>query len=299
MNAAPPRFQIHDRNDATGVPVGLNATFYLPYAHAALAPAVLHALERYQRAVGPQVLTSYADEDGEWQRLDSQGWETVRRGMQDAPWANVHLSDSSPEAPFRFDYVGRERVDGPLEDGGGEVSAVSFWLPTGFLEQHGPRKTRELLVALAEPLPFSSGNAGLAFSDALDVSANARQVRRACLRYPGLDVLRPGITSLTIGTRVRGPSWLTFMGELVLSQLGGVDALRSRLTTPGITVQALEQASAVVTLGDWPEVGDGEPLPAYRELARVLEPWMLWGEGESLLGLTPEEARRWERRFLD
>ncbi|AKQ63664.1 hypothetical protein A176_000576 [Myxococcus hansupus] len=46
-------------------------------------------------------------------------------------------------------------------------------------------------------------------------------------------------------------------------------------------------------------MGDGEPLPAYRELARVLEPWMLWGEGESILGLTPEEARRWERRFLD
>ncbi|WP_021781149.1 type VI immunity family protein [Myxococcus hansupus] len=299
MSIPPPKLQLQDRDNATGVSVGLSATFYLPYAHAPLAPVVLQSLERYQRAVGPQVLTSYAGEDGEWQHLDSRGWAAVRREMQDAPWANVLLSDASPEAPFRFEYVRRDRVDGPLESGVGEVSVVTFWLSTGFLEQHGPREARELMVALAEPLPFSSGNAGLAFSAALDVSANVRQVRRACLRYPGLDVLRPGITSLNIGTRVRGPSWLTFLGTPVLGQLGGVDALRARLTTPGITVQALEQASAVVTLGEWPEMGDGEPLPAYRELARVLEPWMLWGEGESILGLTPEEARRWERRFLD
>ncbi|MFY0576656.1 type VI immunity family protein [Cystobacter fuscus] len=34
---------------------------------------------------------------------------------------------------------------------------------------------------------------------------------------------------------------------------------------------------AVVALGPWPEAGDlrqGQTLPAYRELARVLEPWL-------------------------
>jgi hypothetical protein len=57
----------------------------------------------------------------------------------------------------------------------------------------------------------------------------------------------------------------------------------------------------VVTLGKWPEAGDteqGHTLPAYRELARVLEPWLhmkraCWG------GFSAEDMRRWERRFLD
>ncbi|WP_255207998.1 type VI immunity family protein [Myxococcus sp. AM009] len=222
--------------------------------------------------------------------------------MQEEPWANIHLSDAPPEAHFRFDYLGRERVDSPFANGLGEVSAVSFWFSTDYLEQHGPRQTRKLLMALAAPLPFASGNAGLAFSGSLDVAANIRQVRRDCLRYPGLEVLRLSMTSLRIGTRVRGPSWLTFLGAPLLSQLGGAAQLGSRLNTPSTTVQAVEATSAVVTLGDWPATGDSEhdePLSGYRELARALEPWTLWGEGESILGLEPEAARRWERRFLD
>lgn len=302
MNAHPPRLRLHGRDDTPGVSAGLSASFYLPYAHSSVATAVLQSLEVYQRAVGPRVLTSYEGDDGEWQPLDSHGWAEVHRGMQEEPWANVHLSGASPEAAFRFDYLGRERVDAPSVSGLGEVSAVSFWLSTEYMEQRGPRQTRELLMALAAPLPFASGNAGLAFSGSLDVAANIRQVRRDCVRYPGLDVLRLSMTSLRIGTRVRGPSWLTFLGAPVLSQLGGADQLRSRLNAPSTTVQAEKGTSAVVTLGDWPATGDsehGEPLSSYRELARVLEPWTLWGEGESILGLDPEAARRWERRFLD
>jgi hypothetical protein len=79
-----------------------------------------------------------------------------------------------------------------------------------------------------------------------------------------------------------------------------VEALRSRLHSPGTTVQEWEGGRAVVRLGEWPEAGDteqGHTLPAYRELARVLEPWLY--EGHGLSGFPPEDMRRWERRFLD
>jgi hypothetical protein len=79
-----------------------------------------------------------------------------------------------------------------------------------------------------------------------------------------------------------------------------VEVLRSRLRSPGTTVQQLEGGRAVVTLGEWPEAGDteqGRTLPAYRELARVLEPWLY--QGRELLDFPPEDMRRWERRFLD
>ena len=59
---------------------------------------------------------------------------------------------------------------------------------------------------------------------------------------------------------------------------------------------------AVVTLGEWPEAGDteqGQTLPAYRELARVLEPWLYHREKVFSRDFPREDTRRWERRFLD
>ncbi|HLM43445.1 MAG TPA: type VI immunity family protein, partial [Myxococcaceae bacterium] len=76
----------------------------------------------------------------------------------------------------------------------------------------------------------------------------------------------------------------------VLGELGGAAGLRARLHSPGTTVQELEGERVVVTLGPSPDAGDteqGRTLPAYRELARVLEPWLY---------LT---SSQWERRFLD
>jgi hypothetical protein len=71
-------------------------------------------------------------------------------------------------------------------------------------------------------------------------------------------------------------------------------------------VQSLDGEHALVTLGPEPEAGDlahSQPLPSYRELARVLEPWLEpfpWGflhrQGRTT---DEEELRRWWRRFLD
>jgi hypothetical protein len=64
----------------------------------------------------------------------------------------------------------------------------------------------------------------------------------------------------------------------------------------------LDGERAVVTLGPWPEAGDTEQsntLPAYRELARVLEPWLYHDPPVQDDDFTPEDMLRWERRFLD
>ncbi|WP_255208001.1 type VI immunity family protein [Myxococcus sp. AM009] len=118
--------------------------------------------------------------------------------------------------------------------------------------------------------------------------------------YPGLDIIDLGELSWKLGTRVRGPSWLTFLGQPVLDELNGATGLQTRLSAAGTTVQSLDDNRAVVTLGEWPEAGDmdqGDRLPAYRELARALAPWTY--REEHLRGLGAEAQRRWERRFLD
>ncbi|EPX63056.1 hypothetical protein D187_006466 [Cystobacter fuscus DSM 2262] len=130
------------------------------------------------------------------------------------------------------------------------------------------------------------------------------RIRTELLRHPGLS-LNHGSTPDWMGTRVDGVHWLNFLGPPVLQELGGVSALRSRLHSPETTVQPIDGTRAIVTLGDWPEAGDltqGNSLPAYRELGRVLEPWLdkpFKAPRFRVEGFTPEEATSWARRFLD
>lgn len=168
-------------------------------------------------------------------------------------------------------------------------------------EEHGPARVRELALELAEGLPFNSGHAGLSFHVQMEVLGLAKHIREDCFRYPGLDIPELHTVSGEIGTCVKGASWLTFLGQPVLGELGGVAGLRERLRSPEISVKELGGERAVVTLGEWPEAGDteqGKTLPAYRELARVLAPW-LWEKRIPWDAFTVEDMRRWEHRFND
>lgn len=280
---------------------GLSICFFMKRPHAEVVPGLMRSFETYLRTVGPTALNAYVDEEGEWRRLDEEGWGHTRQRLMNPRHAHVRLVDSSSgEVRYRFDYQGRPLDEPSVHSDPDETGFVHYWLPSELLEERGPQWVRERVLEIAAPLPFNSGNAGLAFNCRMELVSTRREVRSHCFRYPGMDVLHPSWTSLSIGTRVRGPSWLTFLGQPVLGELGGVSGLRSRLHTPGTTVQELEGDRAVVTLGPWPEAGDteqGKDLPAWRELARVLEPFTFW-EG-NLLGLDPEDERRWERRFLD
>ncbi|CAM3948748.1 hypothetical protein COSO111634_29730 [Corallococcus soli] len=119
------------------------------------------------------------------------------------------------------------------------------------------------------------------------------------LQHPGVDVLDLQRTAYDIGTRLRVPHWMTFIGDPALSEMGGTDFLRSQLHTPGTTVESLDASRAVVTLGPAPEPGGpDQPLPAYRELARVLEPWAFHAP-HGPPGFPAATFQQWDRRFLD
>ncbi|WP_224363614.1 DUF3396 domain-containing protein [Hyalangium versicolor] len=303
MSVHYPRIRIQAENGFVVVREGLDITFYMRHRHDDIAPKVHLALEAYLRSVGADALGWYADDEGELQPLDIAGWELVWRQMRAPSSAAIQLFDASnTETRYRFEYWGRTLEDTPLFKKANIVSAVSFWLPTEFLEEHGPGHVRELALELAAHLPFCSGHAGLSFNGDLDLSGVAPHVSPYYFRYPGLDIPRMSWRSLHLGNRVVGPQWLTFLGQPVLGELGGAAALRSHLISPETTVQALEGDRAVVTLGPWPEAGDterGDTLPAYRELARVLEPWLFREPNGSMAGIPRQDVPRWERRFLD
>ncbi|MBN1203873.1 MAG: DUF3396 domain-containing protein [Myxococcaceae bacterium] len=264
----------------------------------------MRALEIYLEAVGgPQVFTQYAGYEDETQTLDAASWAWVRREMSAPQIGFADLRDDPAEQRYRFEYEGQDLRPEPDILRTGPVNFVFFWLPTEYLETHGPARVRELALTLASLLPYDSGHGGLSFNSSFVFAETAQSIKKICFRYPGIDIpMRGGLASL-LGTRIDGVHWLNFLGPVVLKSLGGVEALRARLSSPGTTVQELGDGRALVSLGEWPEAGDleaGKDLPAYRELARVLEPCLFELTGEYGAGkFSKEELRRWGRRFLD
>jgi hypothetical protein len=158
---------------------------------------------------------------------------------------------------------------------------------------------------MASHLPFASGHAGLALDVAYDRWERLDSLRPLIFRHPGFD-LRDATLRDPVGTRVDGVHWLNFLGPPVLTALGGTAGLRTRLQSPSTSVQEVGRERAVVTLGPEPEAGDlaqGQTLPPYRELARVLEPWQEpfpWGFlSRQKRTREEEDMRRWWKRFLD
>jgi hypothetical protein len=287
--------------DHLAIRESLSICFYMRRTHQEVGASVLKALEVYRHAVGPQALAWYADDQESWSELDAQGWEFIRRDLLEGQFAFVELRDNVEGAgQFQFDYRGRW-LDNPADAGRSDlVSVVRFWLSTEYLEEHGPARVQALALALARELPFDSGHAGLCFNPE-EWLGMFHDLRRVCLQYPGMDIPDMHGASMDLGTRLRGVHWVNFLGPAVLEELGGVQGLRTRLTSPGITVEPFGAQRACIVLGEWPEAGgteQGRLLPAYRELARVLEPW-LYHRKLPFHDFTEEDTRRWERRFLE
>ena len=301
----------------------IRLVLHLPLDHPDLSASVNRALDVYLSAIGqgPEILSEWCDVEGELDvfPLDDVGWDFTRSTLSPSQGERF-LDDCKDEkyilrrvkkgfdccvelfggesglSGYGFYYWSRLPWRTPVQD---EVSLVSFSWPTEFLESHGPERMRELILELAALLPYASAHAGLAFFSPSHWGPSMRAIRDEAFRYPGLDVTHG---QQNLGTRVDGVHWLNFLGPQVLESVGGFSALRARLHSPGTTVQPLDGSRAVVTLGSWPEAGDlsrGETLPAYHELAHVLEPVLYpCPPHEEWDGCAPEDPQRWWRRFL-
>jgi hypothetical protein len=302
MNGHYPRVRLSASHGAPIIREGITICFYMRRSHRDIAHAVQQSLDAYLRAVGPQTLAWYAGQD-DWQMLDAASWSQLRRKLLEQDWPSLELKDDPAGVHgFGVEYYGKwfEDPRGLFEPD--MVSALGFWLPTEFLEAQGPAAVRELALELAAPLPFNSGHAGLTFHAMHGYAETEELLSQRCLRYPGMDVVLLRSLSWKLGTRVKGPAWLTFLGQPLLGELGGVAKLSARLASPGTTVHPLEEERTIVTLGQWPEAGDteaGQYLPDYREFAHVMEPH-LHRPPKPWSPYFPEDIwQKWERRFSE
>ena len=296
--------------------------FFVPSDHFQIAAGVSHALDSYLRAVEghPEALSRYTCCYWEPRGLGERGWELIRETLH--PKERRYFDDYTPDEAFHPEKEGADphfsiyadddrgyafRYHARLpwrEPPRNSVSVLQVTLPTEYLEERGADAVRALALDMASRLPFSSGHAGLALASWFPVDEQWDRLRPVILRYPGFDIRDASIHD-TLGTRVDGIHWLNFLGQPVLNELGGTSVLRARFQCPPVTVQELEEERVVVTLGPSPETGDlgqGQNLPAYRELARVLEPWLEpfpWRLTQFTDPSVKEELWRWWRRFLD
>ncbi|WP_404372392.1 type VI immunity family protein [Corallococcus coralloides] len=274
--------------------------FYLPRPTAEVAEAVSLSLQTFVDVVGIRALGYYIGEDDEPRELDDGGWASIRTKIHHPVTPSVLLTaDASYPEKIEFEYRGRDIHAPVFRRAPGTVCAVRFILPLSWLRAHGASRVRELALALAAPLPFSSGHAGLAVTGYLGVGSVTTEVVPQLVQYPGVDLMELDLVAWEIGTRLRVPHWMTFIGEPSLGAMGGVDVLRSQLHEPGTATEALDASRAVVTLGPEPLAGGpDQPLPAYRELARVLEPWAFHATRRPA-GFPEDVFFKWDRRFLD
>ncbi|OJH34960.1 type VI immunity family protein [Cystobacter ferrugineus] len=306
----------------------IHFVFYIPHDHPDIAAGVSRAFDCYMKAVGeePGTINACAFGSSPLGPLSDERRKRLRELLlPDRPFRYaedcadpyrlremekngnetwLHLGNGHDRlSGFKLTYSARipSRDRTPSDH---DVSYLSGTLPTEHLEKHGPSMVRELLLELASGLHFTSGQAGLSFDSLVGDVFFTPRIRTELLRYPGIS-LNHGSAPDWMGTRVDGVHWLNFLGPPVLQKLGGVSALRSRLRSPETTVQPLDGARAVITMGDWPEAGDlthGNSLSAYRELGRVLDPWFDKPFNDPrfrIEGFTQEEAMSWARRFLD
>ncbi|WP_257458313.1 DUF3396 domain-containing protein [Archangium lipolyticum] len=305
--------------------------FYLPHDHPDIASGVSLALDSYMRAVdeASEMINEAFVDDDEGGPLSAERWNEVRQRLR--PERHWRFADDYSEAYAQ--RVEKRRYETQIflggEEGNGysfcyraripwrspeltQVSVLTATLPTEYLEAHGPTSVAGLAHALASQLRFATGHAGLSLQLHWPSHSTDDALRAAAFRHPGFDLRPTWQWEEDVGLHVDGVHWLNFFAPPVLEKLGGVRGLEERLRSPGVTVQELVDGRVVVTLGEWPEAGDlhqGQTLPAYRELAHVLEPlleplhkaspvtWM--AAGNSSLRFTEDEALRWWRRFLD
>jgi hypothetical protein len=324
LGAPPPRRQLLAREV-------FRVTFYMPHDHPDIGLGVSHAIDSYMRAVGegPKTINyvSFSHDEGSALTAEQWGWvrhllaNTKRFSFPDdyEPWKQREIQKRRFELGLHFtggfgirhgyELEYKARIPWRPAPEKPFVSLLTATLPIEYLEEHGPGRVRQLALDMASKLRFASGHAGLALQLHWWVPQRDEAFRFEALRYPGIDLREAWGFEEWMGLHVDGVHWLNFLGPPVLTQLGGAAALRSRLRSAETTVVALDEQRAVVSLGDRPDAGDlatGRTLPAYRELAHVLEPWLepLFllppdGPPYTSLRLTEDEARRWWRRFLD
>ena len=331
--ASLPRYQI---DVEAGVPVlrdGWTAVFYLSGPCERHQAGAARCIAEYLRLVREPALRWTIDEEGDAVELDDaeidDRLDELAQPGEDS--VGFRLMDN-PEgvSAHRVRYIGLHADDPIAAMRPDAVSLLQLTYATETVERIGPERFVQFHDAVAAALPLSFGYVSPAFLAATGAGEPPafERIRGWSRRFPCLDVSHVSIDTLTLGDRVRGAYWLSYLGPVNVEALGGEPALREALAAAcrdvagegkgkgagagagagkdegaGVNVGARALPGGVLALQveAAPIAGDvnrREDVGAYRALAaclapRLYEPEIAFPEFEL------EDTQAWFRRFLE
>lgn len=286
----------------------LEAAFFCRVPFADMAPGVEKALDAWLALVPKNTIAwkRAGASAAEPKPYDARSLAQCKAMLTPAKIAKSDLTSFSlcgPQA-FNADYsfyvVGSRELTGPeaIET---EANLLEISFPTEHLQPVGNEAFVSFVRSVAEALPYSAGYASLAlaYNAESHVGAAGEIIAPLALRHHGLDVHRHAYTRYDLADLSPGARWLTFLGEKLVNQLGGVEALKARV--PSVTVEPVG-AGLMLRAGAEPEIGDvneGRNTPLLRTVAHAIEPVTMFGCREllPLFAENPDTLDRWERRF--
>lgn len=143
--------------------------------------------------------------------------------------------------------------------------------------QSNPDEFLDTARQICDLLPFLCGHVGysLEISPYFEDEAQ-RAAYPLAMRHPGVHIATDHATwPLRDEKGAEAVNWLTLLGQIPLSKLGGTDKLREDLAdTPEVDLIETKHG-LILKAGDKPQIGDsnrGDALPAYRAVYHAIAP---------------------------
>lgn len=278
--------------------------FFLNASHTQTAESVLEAIDAFVAFAGLSGFRYSLDEEGEAEILTPAAYQALRarflQGAKDTGEGGIRLvGDEVHLTGMRVYHYGQ---DLPRPKWPHWRNVLTFHLSRSAYLEKGPSEVRGFARTVAQRLPFSFGYASPCVLYHQEINVAAKLARR----FPGMDILNQTAAAASLNDKVAGVYWLSFFGPTLGSALGGAQRVRAALS--GVAeVTELSDGKVELAIGEEPEVGDRNrklELPAYRVVARFLEPYLDIPEVVYFFeddGITPDRQAMvdWHRRFLD
>lgn len=271
---------------------------------------LLTSLEAYYQYFKPH-LNCYLPNEGRSNRMIKgdpvQAWHKVLEerdpdyGFDFALFFDDTWSRRSHNAsPWRLSFLGSRADENELshirgympvcDDDGNNQFATLFAMTLAWCERHQP----------------VHGSAGFCYGLRTGIEPQARYIWAPMQRYPGIDFHDPVTFSLQAEenfNRMKGVNWLTVLGDALVEELGGPDAL-TRALAPECRVHPY-QGGVIIIAGPVPQLGDtyaGFIPERYKKASAVTRPVRFEKYKRPLLDLpepldSMEGTLKWIRRF--
>jgi hypothetical protein len=284
---------------------GLLLALFFDEEFSKVAPAIEQCLDEWMAFIPDGVLAwslAGASAD-EFKPLSARRLTTCRSQLDSQKATRRSLSYFELVGPQMwapdYSFIAKGRKD--VRPGSKKLNLVQISFPEAVLEEPGRPEFVRHLLSLAEKIPFQSGYAAPALIPGADSDlSKARAVLAPLgLRHHGYDLARNDASSIDLGGKCRGARWITFLGEPLIGELGGIETLRAKLGE-GPEIETVGSGIAIIASED-PEVGDvnrNDRVESLRKVAAAIEPVTLFGD--NLLNNAFEDVddrERWERRF--